>query len=392
MSLMPRRLAAGVATVVIAGSALLTTGGAAHATTPPPWEPDPSSVGGLQFFDALGNQITGGSVTDAPIAAYVEGTATIRAGDSKAQLRGFLPVNNGLGPASWTGEPLSGSTSYPLTKDSVPTPPVSLQGLALPINTGSGADDSVANLISDFPNNGTGAYAGLYQLRLYTTALGQQANTTYDSADILITGSGDSATWSVAYTQAAATSTTTTLTVSPSSSAFHGATVKLSATVSPSNAAGSVKFLDGSKKIATVKVKAGKASFSTTSLSDATHKLKATFTPTDATAFAASTSSVQSLIVKAYSTSVTLKASKSSIKLGKKLTLTVKETPAVAGKAKIYDGSKKIATVTVKNGKAPFATTKLKAGKHSLKAKFSATDSQSYSGSTSKAVMVTVKK
>lgn len=389
MLLTPRRLTAGVATALIAGSALLAAGGAAHASTKPPWEPDVSSVGGLQFFDASGNQVTGGSVTDTPIAAYVEGTSTVRAGDTKATLRGFLPVNNGLGPASWTGESLGASTTYP--NGSAPGP---LATSPLPVYSGSGADDSVANLISDFPNTDSSSdgYAGLYQLRLYTTALGQQANTTYDSADILITGSGDSATWSVAYTQTPATSTTTTLTVSPTSSVFHGATVKLSATVSPSTAAGSVKFLDGSKKIATVKVKEGKASFSTTSLSDATHKLKATFTPTDATAFAASTSAGHSLIVKAHSTSVTLKASKSSIKVAKKLTLSVKETPAVAGKVTIFDGAKKIAKVTVKKGKATFATTKLKAGSHSLKAKFSASDSQGYQGSTSKVVKVTVKK
>ena len=59
---------------------------------------------------------------------------------------------------------------------------------------------------------------------------------------------------------------------------------------------------------------------------------------------------------------MSLKASATSITKGKKLTLTIKESPAVAGKVAIYDGAKKIGTVTVKKGKATFSTTKLKVG------------------------------
>ena len=89
-------------------------------------------------------------------------------------------------------------------------------------------------------------------------------------------------------------------------------------------------------------------------------------------------------------TKVTLKASKASIKKGKTLKLTATETPAVAGKITFLDGSKKLASVTVKKGKATFSTKKLKAGKYKLTAKFTPTTTADYKVSTSKSVAVKV--
>jgi hypothetical protein len=244
--------------------------------------------------------------------------------------------------------------------------------------------------VSDFPNNdhsSTDGYAGLYQLRLYTSGTSGAA-AKYDSADIQVTGS----TWAVVYTVAPAAKTTTKLTVSPTKSAFHGATVKLSATVTPSAAAGSVQFRDGSKVLKTVTVSGGKASFSTKTLKDGVNKLTAKFVPKSSAPYLSSTSASHSLTVKAHATKVTIKASASSLKQGNKLTLTIKESPAVAGKVAIFDGSKKIATVKVKKGKASFATAKLAVGSHSLKAKFTPSNTQNDAASTSKVVKVKVTK
>jgi Bacterial Ig-like domain (group 3) len=379
-----RHAASAVAAAVLAGAALLSAGGAAHATNPPPWEPDPNSVGGLIFYNASGDVITGGNVTDDPIAAYVEGTKAIRSGDTKATLFGYLPVN-GVATGSWSGDQLSASTAYPNASD-----PGVLGTTSLPVVAGSGGDLTIADLISDYPNNDTSndGYANLYQLRLKTAASGQPSNVKYDSADILITGTGDTATWSVDYSNTQV-STKTTLKVSPSGSALHGASVKLTATVSPA-AAGSVAFLNGSKVLKTVTVSGGKATYTTKTLKDATYKLKATFTPTDTTAYTSSTSSAHSLKVKAHATKVTLKASATSIKKGGKLTLTIKESPAVAGKVAIYDGTKKIGTVKLKKGKATFTTTSLKVGSHKLKAKFTPKNTQNDAKSSSKTVKVKV--
>jgi hypothetical protein len=385
MKLIPRVSAAGLTAVVVAG-ALLTSAGAAHATTAPPWEPDGNSVGGLLFFDSSGHSLTGGNIND-PIAGFIEGTKTIRSGDTKATLYGYLP-KDGVAPGGWNGEALAGPSPYP----NAAAPSAISQ--TLPLVTGNpGVDFTIADLVADFPNTDVSSdgYAGLYQLRLVTSASGLTATSKYDSADILITGSGASATWSVAYSKTQVT-TKTTLTASPSTSAFHGATVKLSASVSPANAAGSIKFLNGTKLLKTVKVSGGKASFSTKTLPTGTLKLRATFTPTNTTAFTSSTSAAHTMTIKAHATKVSLKASSTSIKVGKKLTLTVKESPAVAGKVVIYDGAKKLATVTVKKGKATYSTSKLKAGTHSLKAKFTPTNTQSYKVSTSKVVKVKVTK
>ena len=200
--ILPAALAAAVVAVPLfaagSGSTLLPAAGAATsppATTPPPWEPDAGSVGGLVFYNAAGQVITGGSITDAPLAAYVEGTSTLRNGDTKATLYGYLPIKGEL-PAAWGGDQLGLSTTYP---DVGAPAPVS--GLSFPVNTGTSRDESVAGLEADYPNldTSTDGYAGIYQLRLKTGASGKSLTTQYDSADIEITGNN----WSVVYPGAA---------------------------------------------------------------------------------------------------------------------------------------------------------------------------------------------
>ena len=191
-----RRFMIALSTTLLAlVSGLLTLGiaaGPASAAGTPPWEPDPDSVGSLTFYNAAGQQITGGNLTDSPIAAYVEGSATVRAGDTVANLYGYLPVN-GQSTSEWSGEQLGQSTTFPNT--SAPAP---LNTSTLPVETGHSGDENLSTLEVDFPQNGTGAYAGMYQLRLYTNAPHKSQTTTYDSADISVNSStGDvTLTWS----------------------------------------------------------------------------------------------------------------------------------------------------------------------------------------------------
>jgi hypothetical protein len=381
MTLTLRRLATALAATAVAGAAALTSGGAAHATTTPPWEPDSSSKGGLIFYDASGNVISGGNISDTPIAAYVQGTSAIRAGDTKATLYGYLPVN-GQVPGQWQGEAMSASTAYP------PAGAPSAVSKTLPVVTGAADDESVATLADDYPNTDTtnDGYAGIYQLRLKTTAAGQPANTTYDSADILISGN----TWSVAY-DGATTPTTTALSVSPPSPVFHGDTVTLTATVAPNEATGTVKFLDGATVLGTKPLSNGQATFTTSSLSDATHQLSASFVPSGSS-LEPSTSAAHSLVVEAHPTTTTLKAKK-AVKKGKKLKLKAKEAPAYPGKIVFRDRKKKLGSVKVNIGKAVLATKKLKKpGKHKLTATFVPSNTEDAAPSTSKAVTVKVKK
>jgi hypothetical protein len=195
-------IAIGVLTLV---SGVLTMGfaGPAGASGNPPWEPDPSSVGGLAFYNASGQQIYGGNLTDSPIAAYVEGSSTVRSGDTVATLYGYLPVNGEL-PTQWSGEQLGETTTFP--NASAPAP---LNTSTLPVETGNAGDETIATLEADYPNtdHSTDGYAGMYQLRLYTNAPRHTQTTEYDSADILISGS----TWSVVYPSPPLTITTSKL-------------------------------------------------------------------------------------------------------------------------------------------------------------------------------------
>lgn len=376
-----RRGVTPAAAAVLATATLIGLGApSAGADTTPPWEPDSNSVGTVQFFDSNGDPITGGSIND-PVAPYVEGTAAVRAGDTNAVLAGYLPVKNEL-PSEWNGEFLSGSTSYPNS-----AAPGTLKTASLPVVTTVPTDVTIAQLITDFPTTSDAGYANVYQLRLTTTAPNMQGNPAYDSIDISV--NPDAGTWSTD-TTAAPTSTTTALAVSPSKPVY-GAKVTLSATVSPA-VAGSVKFLDGTKVLHTVGVTSGTASYSTTTLSGGSHKLKATFVPTDTQTYAGSSSTVHTVTVSAESTATTLKASKTTLKHGAKLTLSAAEKPAAAGSVTFYDGTKKLGSVTVKSGAASLSTTKLTVGSHKLKATFTPSSTANYSKSTSKTLTVKVTK
>jgi Bacterial Ig-like domain (group 3) len=368
--------------VAAAASGGLLVGGAtgAAAATNPPWEPDPSSVGGLTFYNSAGAVIISGTITDSPIAAYVEGSTAVRAGDTKATLFAYQPIS-GEQPTQWSGSNLSASTAYP--NAAAPSP---VGTATLPVVTGASGDESIGQFAASFATTGSGDYANVYQLRLLTSAPQEGISATYDSADIQITGT----TWSEIYPNAG-TPTTTTLSASKTSITF-GSNLTLTATVSPSTAAGSVTFLDGTTVLKKVTVSGGTASFSTTSLAGGTQKLSASFAPASTGGFAGSVSTKHTVTVKAHATKLTLKASKASLKQGAKLTLTTTVTPAVSGKVTFYDGAKKLGVVAVKKGKATFSTKKLKVAKHTLKAKFAATKKADYAASTSKAVKVKVTK
>ncbi|MER6123397.1 Ig-like domain repeat protein [Streptomyces sp. NPDC001795] len=95
------------------------------------------------------------------------------------------------------------------------------------------------------------------------------------------------------------TATTTTLAASPASPVVEGTAVKLTATVAPAAAGGTVRFLDGTTQLGTpVAVTGGTATLTTSALAVGTHALKAEFTPSDPAAYGASVSAPLSYTVK----------------------------------------------------------------------------------------------
>ncbi len=105
MSKLSRPLAIVGVLSLVAGFLAVGFSGVAGAATPP-WQTSPPSqeVGGLLFYNSAGQQITGGSTTVAPFAAYVKGTTVLNGGDSQATLFGYTPSLQA--PGNWSGQAL----------------------------------------------------------------------------------------------------------------------------------------------------------------------------------------------------------------------------------------------------------------------------------------------
>jgi hypothetical protein len=197
MNLRHRRLAAAVGALAVSGGAVLAFAGTASADTTPGWETDPNAIGTITFYTSSGTVITGGSLTDSPVAAYAVASHAGRPGDTKASLYAYTP-QEGVNPAAWTGEALSAGTYSPAA-DGTPT---AVTAGGLPFVTGESGDEDISDYMSDVPNNLTDAgYQNLYELRVYTSGPGQLSDPdSYDRVDISVdTAAG---TWSVVYPSA----------------------------------------------------------------------------------------------------------------------------------------------------------------------------------------------
>jgi hypothetical protein len=386
MKIHKRVVMAGAAALALTAGMLVGGGTAAFAAVTPAWEPDTSALGTINFFDASGNAVTGGSLDDHPIAVYAAASGPGRAGDSLAQLKAFTP-QPGVLPGLWSGDTLGGATAYPVVGA-----PANVAGLTVPVATGFNTDFSMNDYIGEFPNNSTvSGYQDLYELRLYTSGAGQGQGNSYYRIDIQVnTGAG---TWSVVYPPAAV-STSTVVTANPVSPAAHGSSVTLTATVSPSGAAGAVEFKDGATDLGPGSYNAatGKATLTLTP-ADGSHTFNAAFTPTDATAYTASNGSLAYSVTPAgIPTNITISTNPASgVTAGASgnvnVTLTANVTATgLAGSVEFFDGATDLGsadTYTSATGVATKAVVLTAAGSpHLLVAHFTPSDS-TYSPSTS---------
>lgn len=280
-----------VAALAAAGAVLVGPAGPAGAvaTAAPTFEPDPASKGSIGFYDASGHQITGGSITDSPLAAYYAPTGgALHAGDTLAFVSYATP-QDGVPTLSWTSNEQWTSSQ---TFGAGVTYPGSLAGSANAIVKGAATDGGLDVHIAAFAN-ASAANPGIYQVRLYTSGTDV---TSYYSSDILVSGT----TWTQVYpVVSTAVPTSTALAALPVGHQLPGGTVDLTATVSPV-AAGTVQFKDGAANLgAPVAVAAGSATLSVTTLNAGAHSITATFTPTDPSAFSASTSAGVNYLVGA---------------------------------------------------------------------------------------------
>jgi hypothetical protein len=300
MTLAVRRSIAsvGAATLLLSGAAALSASHASAATTPP-WESgsakDVNEVGTLALFNSAGTQITSGSTTTAPIAAFVVGSAA-DGSHTKATLYAYTP-KTGVPASAWSGEQLSSSTTYPVTAVGAPANVKSATG---PVVTGGSSDESLASYVADFPNKGTtSGYTNAYQLRVKTSADGGSSDSTYQSLDIIVSGT----TWAETFPNAhPLKATSTALSVSVKHKVKEGRKVTLKASESITgggHAAGRVQFDSNGKRVGkAIRVSsAGEAALKTTGLLPGKQSITATFTPSQAATFASSVSRARTIKV-----------------------------------------------------------------------------------------------
>jgi hypothetical protein len=182
-------------------------------------------------------------------------------------------------------------------------------------------------------------------------------------------------------------SSTVTLVSSLNPSGF-GASVKFTATLTPSTAMGTVTFKDGTTTLGTGTIATGKASFSTTALAVGSHSITATYG--GSTSYNASTSSALTQVVNKLNSTVTLFSSANPSALGSTVTFTATLAPSTAtGTVTFKDGTTTLGTGAISSGMAMFNISTLVIGSHSITASY-AGDSN-YNGSTSSTFTQTVK-
>src|SRR5450755_4101520 len=204
-----KRVLTGVGVVALAGGTILATGGSALAT-PAPYFPDAgATLGGVDFFNAAGVQITSGSSATQPfIGTGGYAVAQNNPGGIKAAYYAYTPVN-GSPPGSWGGAQLSGATNYPLTS---PPAPADLAGLPNPIVSAGSSDTALDTYAITNGNAATDSYKGLYEIRVKVTGAAG-----YAATDIFVDPVAHTWTQVDGAFQLFPDTTTTTLTPTPGS-------------------------------------------------------------------------------------------------------------------------------------------------------------------------------
>ena len=140
---------------------------------------DPNSLGSIGLCNSAGQQITSGSTNTTPFVLHaVSSRAAVAPYNGKgrtASLYGFQPRQQ-LPPAAWSGEEMTAAGRY--------------SNPAHPMTAATGRDDSLADLLADYPLS----WDNLVQLRIYLGAPNEPIRSgSYPSLTLKITGS----TWKV---------------------------------------------------------------------------------------------------------------------------------------------------------------------------------------------------
>ena len=232
-------------------------------------------------------------------------------------------------------------------------------------------------------STGTATYSGTApSAGAYTVIASYGADTVYDY--------GTSAPTTLTVNNTAAT--TTMLTATPAAAKI-GATVTLTATISGTGATptGSVTFLDGTTTLGTAALAGGVATYTTTSLTVASHSLTARYSG-DGT-FSGSTSTPQTVVVSLNTVTVGLTATPGVSPVGGTVTLSATlagatSSTAPTGTMTFYNGTTVVGTASVASSAATVTTTMLPAGSDGITAMYSGDGLYSVATSSPQTVVV----
>ena len=273
------------------GTPLMVGVSAASGPQSPAWEADANAAppyGNVVFYDANGNQVTSGTNLTSPFAYAVAVTAA-DTGATKAYVAFYNPHHGEL-PANWSGTQEAGPTTFS-PASSLPTGTPADIAADAPTNPVSAAasSDITTWLGANTPDT-TAGYANTIQVRLTDSGprgAGNAPGTYWESdigynttsAPITVDGTTVPAHgWAQLFPLLSPS--TTSLVASPASPQLPGTQVTLTATVTPSNAAGDVQFFDGTTMVGSpVAVTSGTAD-SITTPANGVHSFTADFVPT----------------------------------------------------------------------------------------------------------------
>ena len=218
---------------------------------------------------------------------------------------------------------------------------------------------------------------------------------TYTVSAITVGGHSYTATYGGSANYATSTSSAVTVTAQPAATTTGltasntapaaGASVTLTATVSPSVATGAVTFYDGGSSIGTGTLSGGVATYTVSAIAAGTHSYTATYGGNSS--YNASTSSAVTVATLTASTT-SLSASSTTPGALSSVTLTATMSPSAAtGTVTFLDGGVTIGTGTLSGGVATYTVSAIPGGSHSYTATYGG--NASYATSTSSVVTVT---
>ncbi|HEX6360858.1 Ig-like domain-containing protein [Actinophytocola sp.] len=190
--------------------------------------------------------------------------------------------------------------------------------------------------------------------------------------------------------------TSTALSVSPSAPVSQGTPVTLTATVTPSSAAGTVQFKNGTTNVGSpVAVSGGTASLTTSALPVGANSLTAVFTGSSANISGSTSPAVSYQVTAPVATPTTTALSVNptgSVAQYQPVTLTGSVSPAgAAGTIQFRDNGGALGSpVALSGGTATFVASSLAVGAHSFTAQFVPADPAAFAASQSGAVALEV--